>query len=396
MDHSLRTRFNQEFSEDKYQAFLKDIHPAYDLELDFRIGESPIFVDKPFKQEIMNLFNEIKEVITAPGFSEKMEGAIPENCYVPNEDSHPTFVAIDFAVCKGEDGNFLPQLIEMQGIASLYCYQHHLCKAYLNNYESIPKNYTYFFNGIDTKEYIDALKRAVIGDENPDHVVLIDIEPKKQKTRIDFHYTEEDLGIKVICITDLIKEGKQLFYMLDGKKTLIKRIYNRVIFDELHLRTDLDLSFDMVSPVELDRWMAHPNWFFKISKYTMPFIDSKYVPKSYFLHELESYPSDLENYVLKPLFSFAGAGVVLDVTAEMLDAIEEKSHFLLQRKVEYVPCIKTLDTPAKAEIRLLCLWDEELKPMIALARLSKGKMIGVDFNKEKTWVGSSAVFFEED
>jgi len=396
MIQGLRQAFNKSFTEEKYQNFLKEIHPAYDLSQDFRIAETPVFVGKALKEEIFKLFDDVKKFLETPGFAQKMAPALPDNCNVPNEDQAPAFVAIDFAICRSESGKLIPQLIEMQGIASLFCYQHHLCQAYVNNFEAIPQGFEFFLQGDSHESYIEKLKKLVIADAPAEEVVIMDIEPPKQKTRIDFIYTEKDLGIQAVCLTEVIKEGRDLFYIhkKTGKKTPIRRIYNRAIFDELHLRDDLKPAFDMTEEVNIERWVAHPNWFFKVSKYCLPFMDSPYVPQSYFLNELTEYPVDLENYVLKPLFSFAGAGVKLDVTKELLQSVEEPSHYLLQRKVEYVPCITTLDMPAKAEIRLLCTWDDELRPLISLGRLSKGRMIGVDYNKEKTWVGSSAVFFE--
>ncbi len=397
MIQELRQAFNQSFTEEKYRQFLQEIHPSYNLAQDFRIAETPVFVGRELKQEIFKLFDDVKAFLETPGFAEKMAPALPKNCRVPNEDHSPAFVAIDFAICKGEEGKLIPQLIEMQGIASLFCYQHHLCQAYLNQYEEIPTDsFDFFLQGDSHESYVEKLKKLVIADAPVEEVIIMDIEPHQQKTRIDFIYTEQDLGIQAVCLTEVIKEGRKLFYInkKTGKKTPIRRIYNRAIFDELHLRKDLNPSFDMTEEVDVERWVAHPNWFFKVSKYCLPFMDSPYVPQSHFLHELSEYPSDLEHYVLKPLFSFAGAGVKLDVTEELLQSIEEPSHYLLQKKVEYTPCIQTLDVPAKVEIRLLCTWDKELQPLLSLARLSKGRMIGVDYNKEKTWVGSSAVFFE--
>ncbi|MGB0523974.1 MAG: hypothetical protein ACPGJS_13485 [Flammeovirgaceae bacterium] len=393
MDYTVRENYNNSFTKEKYESFLKDIHPTHDPVLDFRIAETPLFVSKEFMAEIMGLFTEVKHFLEQPDFRDKMEKAIPNEVRVPNESQHSSFVAVDFAVCRGENGQLFPQLIELQGVASLYCYQRHLCNAYRKHF-NVPQELKHFFGGIDDETYIQTLKDLIIGDEKPERVVLLDIKPHEQKTRIDFIYTEKDLGIKSICITEVIQEGRNLFYMNNGEKTPIKRIYNRVIFDELKARKDLNPQFDITSEVDV-KWFAHPNWFFKISKYSMPFMNSKFVPKTFFLSDLKEYPSDLENYVLKPLFSFAGSGVIFDVTVEALDAVQDRENYILQRKVAYEPCLPTLDIKAKAEIRLLCIWEDELKPLISLARLSKGKMMGVDFNKEKTWVGGSAVFFEE-
>ncbi len=389
---ALRKQFNESFREEAYKAFLAEIHPKHTMLRDFRIAETPVFAHKAFKEELLKLFEDVKATINAPGFSEKMDGAVPPQHRVPNENRHPHFLAIDAAVCQREDGTFYPQLIELQGVASLYCYQRHLCTAYQRHF-NLPDTLTPFLTDDLTQEsYVETLKRVILADQDPENVILLEIKPKYQKTRIDFLYTIRDLGIRPVCASEVIQEGEQVYYRRQGRKIPVTRIYNRVIFDELERRTDLSIQFNWQQPINAE-WMAHPNWFFKISKYTMPFMQSPYVPETHFLSDLSVYPDDLENYVLKPLFSFAGAGVVFDVTKEDIEAVKNPAHHILQKKVAYAPFLPTPDVPAKAEVRMLCVWDGELKPLITLARLSKGKILGVDFNKDKTWVGSSAVFF---
>jgi hypothetical protein len=261
---------------------------------------------------------------------------------------------------------------------------------------NINERYGGLFNIHKPDEYVDILKKVIVGDSNPENVVLLEIEPEKQKTRIDFECCHKYIGVKPVCLTKVTKEGKELFYDNNGKKTKIERIYNRVIFDELARRSDLKLNFSFQDELDAE-WLPHPNWFFRISKYSLPFIKSKYVPETKFLSDFETFPVDLENYILKPLFSFAGAGVVFDVTREALDKIKpaERKNFILQKKINYEPVIETPDQPAKAELRLLFVHNNG-KPYLVnnLVRLSKGKMMGVDFNKEKTWVGSSIAYFE--
>lgn len=388
-----REAFNQAFQQEAYDKFLAEIHPKHNISLDFRIAETPVFASEDFKKELLNLFDEVKSLVSQDGFAKRMERAVPEKFKVPNENKYPHFIAIDAAICQKEDGTFYPQLIEFQGVASLYCYQRYLSLAYQNHF-NIPSHLSPFLHdSINHSTYVERLKKVIIGDNDPENVILLDIKPKYQKTRVDFLYTMKDLGIKPVCISEVIQEGEKIYYKSKGRKIPIHRIYNRLIFDELEKRTDLDISFDFKIPIDAE-WVAHPNWFFKLSKYTMPFFDSDYVPKTFFLHELEKFPEDLENYVLKPLFSFAGAGVHFDVTNDILTEIKDPENYILQKKVAYAPFIPTKDiNNAKAEVRMLCVWDDELIPLISLARLSKGKILGVDFNKDKTWVGSSAVFF---
>ncbi len=392
----IRQWYNSQFSPEKYQQVIAKANPLFDPEKDFRLAETPVFVSKAFKAEMMQLFAEIKPVLEAEDFAQKMHAAVPEHLRMANEDKAPVFVVIDFAVCKNEAGDFYPQIIEMQGIASLYCYQRVFSNAFLEVYGIDKSEFSPFYEGYDDERYLSELKRAIIADQDPEQVILLEIDPWNQKTRVDFYHTQRDLGIEIVDISTITQQGRQLFYTKNNKKIPIRRIYNRVIFDELERRKDVTLQFDMFSDLDV-KWMSHPNWFFKISKFTLPFIKSRYLPESWFLSQVQSLPADLENYVLKPLFSFAGAGVIFDVKPEHIEAIKDPDNYILQRKVSYEPFIPTPnDTNAKAEIRMMCLWDENgLKPIFNLARLSKGKMLGVDFNKERDWVGASAVLFEQ-
>lgn len=109
-------------------------------------------------------------------------------------------------------------------------------------------------------------------------------------------------------------------------------------------------------------------------------------------------PADLENYVLKPLFSFAGQGVVIDVTEADIANIKDPQNWILQKKVKYAEVIDTPDGKAKAEIRIFYFWKNgESRPVATnnLARISKGKMIGVRYNKDKLWVGGTIAYFEK-
>ncbi|CAN5573206.1 hypothetical protein BH10BAC5_BH10BAC5_13620 [soil metagenome] len=394
----LRDNYNKNWTEEKYKEYTHYLNNYFDFPIDFRLSETPVFFPKEFKAELREAVKDILDFLKSDKFKEISKKAIPPGLEVPNEDAHTNLLAIDFAVCKDADGKLIPQLIELQGFASLYCYQEMLSLAFRKHFD-IPDTVTHFFSGLEHNSYIEVLKKTFLGDCKPENVILLEIEPEKQKTRVDFAATEKWIGIRAVCLTKITKEGKQLFYDRDGKKTRIERIYNRVIYDELKNRPDLKYNFKISEDLDV-QWVAHPNWFFKISKYLLPYIKSKYAPDSRFVSEIETFPTDLENYVLKPLFSFAGVGVKFDLTKEDLEAIpeSEKANFVLQKKIEYTPVVETLDEPAKAEIRILCVWngDEEPMPVINLIRMSKGKMMGVDFNKGKTWTGSSVGYFEKD
>ncbi len=283
----------------------------------------------------------------------------------------------------------------MQGFPSLFGFQAFHSEL-TRSYAEVPANYSSFLNGYDTDSYVALLREIIVGDHNAEHVILLEIFPEQQKTRIDFYCTEQLLGIKTICLTKLIVEEKDLFYEDNGRKIKVERIYNRIIIDDLKQQKNLEYAIDFTKEYNVT-WIPHPNWFYRISKFTLPFIQNQFVPETFFLNEVTT-PLQLEDYVLKPLFSFAGMGVLIDVTQENIDAISDPENWILQKKVTYAPIIETKDEPAKAEIRLFYFWKEAWERPVAvhnLARLSKGKMIGTRYNKDKTWVGGTVAYFEQ-
>lgn len=398
MIQSLRQTFNDHFSPDRYGAFLDSIQADLPGLLDFRVAETAVFVPKALGDKLKQACADIVGVILADDFKARTEAAIPPDQRVPNEDNHTTFLAVDFAVCRDESGALTPQLIELQGFPSLYGFQAYLPEKFRQFYP-IPDSVSSLFGGISRDEYIERLRQTIVGDGKPEETVLLEIFPEKQKTRIDFELTRQYLGVEPVCLTKIRKDGRALYYEKDGRQMPIKRIYNRLIFDDLQNYPGLETEFHLTDEVDVT-WVGHPNWFFRISKYTLPLLHSPFVPKSYFLSDLDTPPADLENYVLKPLFSFAGAGVKIHVTPADIDAIpaNQRGNFLIQRKVQYEPVIQSPDGLVKCEIRMLFVWPEaEAKPTLItnLARLSRGEMIGVNFNKNKDWVGGTVGFFNE-
>ena len=393
----LREQFNAGFTSEKYEAFLKDLDNKHPGDIVFRIAETPIFVPKDFTTKMINACEAILDVIVDPKFKDLTKRAIPKNENVPNENEHTDFIAFDFGICENEKGELEPQLIEMQGFPSLFAFQVYYPQV-IKRHFNIPANFDQYLNGYNDESYIQFLKEIILGGHNPENVILLEIKPHEQKTRIDFYCTQDYLDIPIVCLTELEQEGKKIFYRKDGKRIEIKRIYNRIIFDELsQIKKDLGNVVDITQPLDVE-WAPHPNWFYRISKFTLPFIDHPYVPETFFLNEVTQLPDDLENFVLKPLFSFAGQGVIIDVTKNDIDEVKDPENWILQRKVKYADVIKTPDVPAKAEIRIFYFWEKGKKRPVAvsnLARLSKGKMIGVRYNMEKEWVGGSVAYFEK-
>lgn len=386
-----RKQFNQEFSQEKYQQLKDILKQKGGIEPTFRISESPLFLTKAFEAKLLDASESIISQIKALP-AETLQKAIPDNCRVPNDTDQPHFFTIDFGICKSENGDIEPQLIELQAFPSLYAFQKVFEETFCEVYPFLSE----IRNPMPHETFKNYLKELIVGDENPENVVLLEIFPEKQKTAIDFALTEQLLGIKTVCLTQVKKEGKKLYYEHDGQLIQIKRIYNRVIFDELDRIPDLKTEFDFREEAEVE-WVTHPNWFFKISKFLLPLLKHQFVPKSYFLHEFPE-NENLDNFVLKPLFSFAGSGVNLNPTKEITDAIDDKENYILQRKVTYEPIFEDINGEfSKAEIRLLYIWKEsDERPVLLenLGRMTKAAMVNVDFNKKDAiWIGSSNAFF---
>nr|WP_276898915.1 hypothetical protein [Pedobacter kyonggii] len=390
-----RQKYNQQFTDEKYKSFLTQLQNGFP-EIPFRVAETPVFIPKALKEKLIAAGEEIINLIKQPNFKTLTQKAIPSDWNVPNENEQPHFLTFDFGICKNQAGELTPMLIEMQGFPSLYGFQHHLAKTFQTSFE-IDGSVAHFLNGFNEEEYIKLLKEVIIGSHQPEEVALMDIDAPNQKTAIDFFVTKKMLGIKILALEDIKKVDKQLFYEENGKKIQLKRIYNRLIFDEVANNTGVfKSSFDPRDELDVE-WVTHPNWFYRISKYTMPFLKSEFVPETRFLNELNTIPKDLENYVLKPLFSFAGMGVIIDVNETDITNIKDPENWILQRKVNYEPAVQAPDGGVKAEVRMMYLWPDGGEPQLCinLARLSKGKMIGVRYNADFDWVGGTVGFMEK-
>jgi len=396
MISEIRNRFNTNFSPEKYADFLADVDSDFGFSPTFRIAESPFFIPDELKDQLLEASNQVVDFIKKSNFKAITQRAIDLNTEVPNEDQHTEFLAVDFGICE-ENGKIIPKLIEVQGFPSIFNFQFNLFQKFRAHYPHL-EDFTPFFEGIDESNYLDLLRRVILNGHSESEVILLEIEPEKQNTKIDFYYCRRDIGIPFICVTKIIKEGKKLFYLNDsGKKIRIKRIYNRVIFDELDMRKDLQLQFSFKEELDVE-WAGHPNWYTRISKFILPYLQGEYFIETKLLSEIEEIPTDLENYVLKPLFSFSGTGVIFHVTPEAVDAVKERDLYILQKKVHYKPVIQAPEGEIKVEVRMLALWpkDQESPQFVCnLTRLSRGEMIGVKFNKDKDWVGGSIGLFKK-
>ncbi len=403
MQKTFRALFNQRYTEAFYADFMRSLEAKVGTPIPYRVAETPFFVPDPLRDRLASHAREILAQVTEPSVINEMRAAIPKALDVPNMDASPHCVQIDFAITRNEDGSLDGRVVELQAFPSLYAMmvqKLEVMRGALSKLSpELERDWSIFYDKLDRESFIPRLTSAILDGNDPEEVVLLDLAPESQKTYPDFIATKQLVGIDAVCPTKLIKEGKRLYREKQGRRIRVSRIYNRIVFDEL-AKANVVLPFDYTEELDVT-WCSHPNWYWVISKYSLPFVRHSAVPRARTLTEIgKDIPGDLENYVLKPLFSFAGGGVKVDVTREDVDAVPEaeRAGYILQEKITYHPGIPMPDgNGVKAEVRMMFLRtaaDEQPKLCLNLVRLSRGKMLGVDQNKNLTWVGGGIGLFD--
>jgi hypothetical protein len=392
---SLRQSFNSKYKAEKYPELLRLLAERCGVPIGFRVSETPCFLPAELLERMAADGKElIQQLVESPEYRARSEESIPAEFKVPNESPHPMFVQVDFGLVRGAGGELQPKLVELQAFPSLYAYQPVLARTFVDVH-GLDGKLRYLLSGLEPASYLKLLQRAIVGDCAPENVILMEIDPEHQKTLPDFLLTEKMLGVRTVDIVDIKKEGSRLYYDRDGKRVPIRRIYNRTIVDELE-RKGVKFGFDWRDELDVE-WAGHPNWYFRISKFSIPFLKHESVPKTWFLDRLPEIPRDLENYALKPLYSFAGLGVLIAPTKEDIAAIpaEKRPYYILQERLHFEPVIETPFGGTKAEVRVMYIWLEELTAVLTIIRMGRGLMMGVDHNKNMEWVGASAAFYLE-
>jgi hypothetical protein len=387
---SYRHAFNAGFTTERYEQLRREMTARCGMEVPFALCETPCF----FSPELVGRMGEdgkalIRQLVDNQEYRQRSEASIPARFRVPNEAPHPMFIQVDFGLVRDAEGELRPKLVELQAFPSLYAYQPVLAQAYMDVF-ALDSNLRYFLSGLDSSTYKQLLQKAIVAGHDPAHVVLMEVHPVEQKTRPDFLLTEKLLGIRTVCITKIRQHGRRLFYEEGGRRVPIERIYNRTIVDELE-RKGVELPFDFRDELDVE-WAGHPNWYFRISKYSIPYLKHASVPRTWFLDQRTEVPADLENFVLKPLYSFAGLGVVIAPSRKDIDAIPaaKRSEYILQERLNFTPVVDTPPGMTKVELRIMYVWLDELRPVLTIVRMGRGLMMGVDQNKNMSWVGSSA------
>jgi hypothetical protein len=392
---ALREAFNRNFQPETYQQLLKNLEAAAGTPIAFRVSETPCFLPKALLDQMVEYGQDlVLQLVNNPEYHRASEVTVPPQYNVASESPRPMFLQVDFGLVRNANGELEPKLVELQAFPSLYGYQPVLAKQYIESYR-LPAELGIYLGGYDHDRYLQLMRKLIVAEHDPENVILLEIHPEKQKTLCDFLITQHDVGIPIVDILKLKKRGTRLFYESAGREVPVQRIYNRCIVDELE-RKGIELPFDLTQPLDVE-WAGHPNWYYRISKFSIPYLKHACVPKTWLLDQNSTVPRDNENYVLKPLYSFAGLGIKFNPTQADVDAIpaEQRPHYMLQERMRFEPVIETPHGMTQAEIRIMYVWPEdgEITPVLPLLRMGRGIMMGVDHNKNLEWVGGSAALW---
>jgi hypothetical protein len=394
---SLRAAFNSQYKPEKYAELLRRLEERCGAPIQFRISETACFLPETLVGRMAESGKElIRQLVESPEYLRRSEESIPAEFRAPGESAHPMFVQVDFGLVRDRQGMLQPKLVELQAFPSLYGYQTVLAQTYIDTYGLdrgvFARNggLKFYLGELDEASYGTLLRKAVVGECDTKNVILMEVDPEEQKTLPDFRVTEKLLGVRTVDITKIRKSGRELYWEDGGKRVPIRRIYNRAIVDELE-RKGVKLGFDFRDELDVE-WAGHPNWYFRISKFSIPFLKHETVPRTWFLDQMEHVPEDLENFALKPLYSFAGLGVIVGPTKADIDAVpaDKRGQYILQERLHFTPVIETPFGGTKMEVRVMYMWVAALTPVLTILRTGRGLMMGVDHNKNMEWVGASA------
>jgi len=403
MIEPFRSEFNAGFTPAKYAELLRRLDERTQTKIEFRVAETPCFFSAELMDTMVQAGQELtQQLLENTAYMRDADAAVPPEWNVPGQNGHPHFMTVDFGLVRDAAGELQPKLVEMQAFPSIFGYQVELAKTYRDVF-GLDGSLESLFGGMDEEHYWELMREVIVGEHDVENVVLAEVDPFRQKTAPDFFVHSANLGIQIVDVAKLVKEGNRLFYREPrrGKLVPVERIYNRVIVDEL-VRKQVQLPFDYRDPLQVE-WAGHPNWYFQISKFSLPHLQHATVPAAVFLDDFfsgvgqERLPQDRSQWVLKPLYSFAGKGIQFAPSDVDLTAIPgaERHDYLLQERVHFEPTIRTPEGMTQAEIRILYVWPDgkAMTPMTNLVRMGRGLMMGVDHNRDQTWVGGSAGFF---
>lgn len=291
----------------------------------------------------------------------------------------PDTLTIDFAVVSVDGGKADLKLIEAQAYAATL-------HAMLDFEEEAGGG---VLGGLTVKQRKSILDREILGNFKPNETIMLSHDINKLSTKFDFTIAKK--SIEPLSLGDLFIEDGKLFYIKDGIRQCVKRIYSRIILSDLN--TDELHFFRNILSIKDVSWFNHYTWYHKINKSHINDISHKAKLRQYSLDEAGAL--NLENTVLKAKDGHSGSGVIVSPSYRHLSGIDKDAHFL-QEKVSYAECFTPplSNKPHKIELRCALLLDRTKNtfvPIMTMGRVSLSGMISETMRSPSEHEGAALV-----
>jgi hypothetical protein len=179
---ALREAFNRNFLPETYQRLLRNLEVTAGTPIAFRVSETPCFLPKALLEQMAEYGRDlVLQLVNNPEYHRASEVTVPPQYNVANESPRPMFLQVDFGLVRNADGELEPKLVELQAFPSLYGYQPVLAKQYIESYR-LPAELGIYLGGYDHDRYLQLLRKLIVAGHDPEHVILLEIHPEKQKT----------------------------------------------------------------------------------------------------------------------------------------------------------------------------------------------------------------------
>jgi len=338
----------------------------------FKATSSEVFL---FPKELKSELIEAATGITNQLFSSRVltlaESNITDNSNILDFRSYknlpePYFMTIDLAYAPGGGTNF--KLIEAQAFLSIsHMFFEHYSKL-------LDLNRDVFLNFEAYQHFLRKIQN--------NHSILLEDCPWEQKTAIDFHLLQKQASIEVLNFRGIL-----------GSHALKEKlIYNRLIFADLTAQEFANAKISL-SGLPNARWLHHPDWYYFVSKSSLPYITSPWAAQSFLVADKPlNFEPKSNAWVLKPLFDYGCSGVNLNPSRTDIENVDAPKEWLLQQKIE----LKHLPgTELFGEIRVVLFnTDNGWEPVMFFGRINDKPFLGSQhFNLNNPQCGTAAIEF---
>ena len=350
---ALRHDFNTRFRPETFRTLLHSLDAIARTHVAFPVAETPCFFPASMLDEMSRIGIDLTlQLVNDPDYLARSLAAIPEAWRAADQNAHPHFLTADFGLVREHSGRLAPRLVEMQAFPSVFGFQWAVSEAYRSAF-SLDPSLRYLLGGLDESQFWKLLARTIVAGHDPETVVLIDVDPANQKTLPDFHITADRLGIRIVDIAalEVLDPSRDSPTQLDrvsataitaasfpfaastiapsstsssaGKSPSSSTTASPSTLNGPAIPTGISTSASSPSPSSTIPPFRPPSSSTTGSESSAPASKSARGPKE---SPRDRLPADRDRLILKPLYSFAGQGILFAPTDDQLAAIPPAQH----------------------------------------------------------------------